>query len=147
MSVRASVSSWLLATLAALASGCATAATAVVGAALCGDARCREELVGAGMQADAEILTAAVTSGAEIDPGTDPGSTATARTSEEAGVPYEPPPTEGGTYFHCVDASGRHVMELVAPSELDARLLCAAERGVRWDEPEAATACTCTPRG
>ncbi len=137
----------VLAIVALFSPGCATAASALVGAALCGDSsECRSDLVGAGIEADAEILTAAVASGAEIDPGTEESPRVAPTSGGEEGVPYEPPPAEGGTYFHCVDANGRHVIELVAPSALDARLLCAADRGVRWDEPEAATACTCTPR-
>ena len=61
------------------------------------------------------------------------------------GEEYETP--AGGAYFHCVDDEGHPVLELVAPSALDARLLCAAQLGVPPSDPEAGTLCDCRTRG
>ncbi|MCB9597038.1 MAG: hypothetical protein H6719_30220 [Sandaracinaceae bacterium] len=141
---------WLalvLLVLAALpASGCATAVSALLGAALCGDSdTCRGDMIASGVEADAEMIASAVASAADADTERrSPSYISDAPTS--GGEEYEPP-DDTSAYYHCVDGEGHHVLELVAPSELDARMLCAAQQGVTWNEAEAGHLCTCSSRG
>lgn len=131
--------------VALLSSGCATLVSAALGAALCGDSSsCRSDAISAGIEADGEILASAVQAAIESDASSPTRTAASPATT--GGEAYEEPPVDAGGYYHCVDAEGHHVIELVAPSELDARVLCAAHLGVPWSDPEAPAVCACASR-
>lgn len=134
---------WLVVSLALCSTGCATVAGGLLGAALCGDSdACRGDFIEAGAAADVAIAGAVAQSAIEdarrrdrSDP-EDPWPTA--RTT---GGEYTTP--AASDYFHCVDADGRHVLETIAPSALEARMECAQQLGVAWDDPAVGSVCVC----
>ena len=127
--------------------GCATVISALIGEAVCGDSdECRSDLVSSGIEADVAVVASAIEEAAASDDSPPRTRAYEGGAISSGGEEYDPPEETSG-YYHCVDDDGHHVIELVAPSAQDARLLCAAQLGVTWTAPEAGELCSCTSRG
>jgi len=143
---------WLVVLVALGSMGCATATSALLGAALCGDSGdCRDDFLEAGVAADVALASAVAQSAVEDarrrdhpDPDSEytwGGTTGGPYGGRTSGGEYTTP--AASEYFHCVDADGHHVLETVAPSALEARMVCAQQLGVAWDDPAVGSVCFC----
>ncbi len=130
-------------------SGCATVIGALAGAALCGDSSdCQRDFVEAGAVADVAIASSVIhgaVDGEEGHPLVDAEPEEYTSGGEMLLVRSDPDevPPEAQSYYHCVDTEGHHVVELVAPSALEARYVCLTELGFSWSDPRAAELCSC----
>jgi len=119
---------------------------AVAGAALCGDSSdCRSGMVETGAAVDVAVAGAVINAVVEAE---QERETEAARAQELAlqSAGGEAPPSDATAYFHCVDGEGHHVIEVIAPSELDARFACIVQLGYRWSDPRADELCSCRSR-
>jgi len=138
-----------LATFLAFAqSGCATVLGALAGAALCGDSsECESDMIRAGAAVDVAVAGSVVDAALNSESNRDDDGNLRPRELSTDSAGGEEPPLRAGAYYHCVDAEGRHVIEVVAPSELDARFACAVELGYEWSDERGHALCSCHSRG